>query len=65
LTNNCNTRVWLHQNVDGSGNALCIDPANVYNPTFMNANPDFDWTRESGHYSQIWISANQAPCSSG
>jgi hypothetical protein len=27
--NNCSVRVWLHQNPDGSGRALCIRPHSV------------------------------------
>lgn len=27
--NNCSVRVWLHQNTDGSGRALCIRPNSV------------------------------------
>jgi hypothetical protein len=56
ITNNCNVRVWLHANLNGSGNAVCIDPG-----AFLGI-----WPGEVGPlYFQVQITANQAPCSAG
>lgn len=46
--NNCNVRVWLHLNANGTGRALCIRP----HSTAIIRRP----------YRQIWISRNTASC---
>jgi len=46
--NNCSVRVWLHQNPDGSGRALCIRPHSL--ATLKRA------------YRQIQITHNTATC---
>ena len=55
VKNSCNTRVWLHQNTNGSGGSLCV-------------NPNGSWTLTNyygTYYYQLQISGNQAPCSAG
>ena len=46
--NPCSTRLWLHQNGDGSGNALCISPGTQANV--------------SGHWRQFYLSTNKSKC---
>jgi hypothetical protein len=50
LQNNCNTRVWLAYNQNGSGNVTCVNPHGKYSENYYN--PEY----------YISISANQANC---
>jgi hypothetical protein len=50
MQNHCNTRVWLHANPNGSGNAYCVNPFGAYTADAYNS------------YYQFSISANQALC---
>jgi hypothetical protein len=47
--NQCEDRVWLHQNPDGSGYALCINPGSATGPFHRT-------------YQQLLISNNTANC---
>jgi hypothetical protein len=52
---NCNFRIWLHQNTDGSGKSLCIDPGYHYS----------EGTYVKDQYQQLQVTNVQAPCSAG
>lgn len=57
--NNCNTRMWIHVNPDGSGGAVaCISPGAAWEAGEEGQNND-----ELG--TQVQVTANQAPCSAG
>lgn len=62
LTNTCNTRIWVHQNQDGTGAAYCISPAGWASDKYdATTGAAFNWEQNYGG-EQIQISANQAPC---
>ena len=50
---NCNFRIWLHQNTNGSGNSLCIDPGYHYQEGYF----------ARYQYEQLQVTHIQAPCS--
>jgi hypothetical protein len=52
----CNTRIWLHQNPDGTGNSLCIGPPGLHD----SVGP---FTEDE--YQQALTTNVQAPCSAG
>jgi hypothetical protein len=51
LVNRCNVRLWLHYNANGTGAEHCVTPYGKYS-----------YLDDFGFYSQLQISANQAPC---
>lgn len=53
IDNDCNVRVWIHENSDGSGAAVCISPGEV----LTDINLDFDV-----EFYQFQVSANQDSC---
>lgn len=53
LTNNCNVRVWLHDNPAGTGAIACVSPHAIYTSGSQPQGVQFQMT------------ANQAPCSAG
>jgi hypothetical protein len=62
LPNKCNTRIWIHENADGSGPAFCVSPG----ATVTSLGSAYGvWSAEYGIGDQIQVSGNQAPCSAG
>lgn len=52
VVNKCNTRIWVHENPDGSGGAVaCVSPGVTWG--------------DDGKGLQVQVTANQAPCSAG
>jgi hypothetical protein len=62
LPDACNTRIWIHENSDGSGDAFCVSPGESVNSL---SPPYGNWANEYGLGEQIQVTANQAPCSAG
>jgi hypothetical protein len=52
VQNNCNTRIWIHVNPDGSDGAVaCVSPNTTWSGNELGT--------------QVQVTANQAPCSAG
>jgi hypothetical protein len=50
IDNNCDVRVWLYQNLDGSGYNFCVSPGTSFHP--------------NRQYERLWISENSSNCGS-